>query len=86
MLCKPNGLQSGSGNKVGQYIWKQFTTKGGDFLGYVTSDKEDKFPNDGELNGKYYLKTTTEPEATLYLSFAKPVADIGIDGDIWVVT
>lgn len=50
-----DGLQIINGvNKEGQFVWKQLTAEGGDFVAFVTADDENSYPNGGEQDGYWY--------------------------------
>lgn len=44
------------GDREGQYVWKQLTAEGGDFVAFVTADDEGSYPNKGTQDGYYYVK------------------------------
>ena len=41
-------------DRDGQYVWKQLTAEGGDFVAFVTADNEDSYPNGGTQDGYWY--------------------------------
>ena len=41
-------------DREGQYVWKQLTAEGGDFVAFVTADDENSYPNKGTQDGFYY--------------------------------
>ena len=44
------------GDREGQFVWKQLTAEGGDFVAFVTADDEGSYPNKGTQDGFYYVK------------------------------
>ena len=44
------------GYREGQFVWKQLTAEGGDFVAFVTADDEGSYPNKGTQDGYYYVK------------------------------
>jgi hypothetical protein len=41
-------------DREGQYVWKQLTAEGGDFLSYVVADNENSYPDGAMLDGYWY--------------------------------
>lgn len=48
------------GDREGQYVWKQFTAEGGEFISFVVADSEDAYHDGGELDGYWYEKIEVE--------------------------
>lgn len=46
-------------DREGQYVWKQLTAEGGDFVAFVTADNENSYPNGGAQDGYWYVKFDT---------------------------
>lgn len=42
------------GDREGQYVWKQLTAEGGDFVAFVTADDEGSYPDGAMLDGYWY--------------------------------
>ena len=42
------------GDREGQFVWKQLTAEGGDFIAFVTADNENSYPNGGTQDGYWY--------------------------------
>lgn len=42
------------GDREGQFVWKQLTVDGGDFIAFVTADNENSYPDGGMQDGYWY--------------------------------
>lgn len=42
------------GDREGQFVWKQLTAEGGDFVNFVVADTEDAYPDGGMQDGYWY--------------------------------
>lgn len=42
------------GDREGQFVWKQLTAEGGDFVAYVVADDENSYPDGAMLDGYWY--------------------------------
>ena len=41
-------------DREGQFVWKQLTAEGGDFVAFVTADDENSYPDKGTQDGYWY--------------------------------
>lgn len=47
-------LLEGLSDRKGQFVWKQLTAEGGDFVAFVTADDESAYPDGGTQDGYWY--------------------------------
>lgn len=72
----------GDGKSEGQYVWKKLTAQGGDFLDYVVSDNETKYPDGAVHTDGYWYERVASNIASGSITPTSNVTSLSIEHNL----